>query len=242
MTFARTIAITKRIVKQILLHHRALAMIFAAPLVVMSLVGASFNKNPQLLNFVAPALICTFVLFFTFILTGISFLRERALGTLDRLLTTPVSRADIMFGYSISFFFFAFIQSNIILFFTIFILDISYQGEIWHMFIVVILMAIVAVNLGVFISTFAKNEFQVIQFIPLLLAPQIFLSGVIQPVQNLPNLLQNISKVLPLTYGVEGLRLIMIDGSNLSGVSSQIFALVIFASIFVILATLTIKR
>ena len=74
------------------------------------------------------------------------------------------------------------------------------------------------------------------------LAPQIFLSGVIQPVQNLPNLLQNISKVLPLTYGVEGLRLIMIDGSNLSGVSSQIFALVIFASIFVILATLTIKR
>ena len=169
-------------------------------------------------------------------------MRERALGTLDRLLTTPVSRADIMFGYSISFFFFAFIQSNIILFFTIFILDISYQGEIWHMFIVVILMAIVAVNLGVFISTFAKNEFQVIQFIPLLLAPQIFLSGVIQPVQNLPNLLQNISKVLPLTYGVEGLRLIMIDGSNLSGVSSQIFALVIFASIFVILATLTIKR
>ena len=103
-------------------------------------------------------------------------------------------------------------------------------------------MAIVAVNLGVFISTFAKNEFQVIQFIPLLLAPQIFLSGVIQPVQNLPNLLQNISKVLPLTYGVEGLRLIMIDGSNLSGVSSQIFALVIFANIFVILATLTIKR
>ena len=159
-------------------------------------------------------------------------MRERALGTLDRLLTTPVSRADIMFGYSISFFFFAFIQSNIILFFTIFILDISYQGEIWHMFIVVILMAIVAVNLGVFISTFAKNEFQVIQFIPLLLAPQIFLSGVIQPVQNLPNLLQNISKVLPLTYGVEGLRLIMIDGSNLSGVSSQIFALVIFCLLY----------
>tara|TARA_B100000676_G_scaffold45869_1_gene44399 strand:- start:5536 stop:6264 length:729 start_codon:yes stop_codon:yes gene_type:complete len=242
MTFNRTVAISKRIVKQIFLDHRSLAMIFVAPLVVMSLVGASFNKNPQLLNFVAPALICTFVLFFTFILTGISFLRERALGTLDRLLTTPVSRADIMLGYSISFFFFAFIQSNIILFFTIFILDISYQGGIWNMFIVVILTAIVAVNLGVFISTFAKNEFQVIQFIPLLLAPQIFLSGVIQPVENLPNLLQNVSKVLPLTYAVEGLRSIMIDGSNLSGIINQIATLIIFACVFVILATLTIKR
>ena len=242
MTIIRTIAITKRIVRQIIHDHRSIAMIFIAPLIVMSLVGASFNKNPELLNFIAPALICTFVLFFTFILTGISFLRERAQGTLDRLLTTPVGRADIMFGYSLSFFFFAFIQSNIILFFTIFVLDISYQGEIWHMFVVVILMAIVAVNLGVFISTFAKNEFQVIQFIPLLLAPQIFLSGVIQPVENLPDPLQNISVILPLTYGVEGLRLIMIDGSNLSQASSEILALVVFAIVFVSLATLTIKR
>ena len=110
MTIIRTIAITKRIVRQIIHDHRSIAMIFVAPLIVMSLVGASFNKNPELLNFIAPALICTFVLFFTFILTGISFLRERAQGTLDRLLTTPVGRADIMFGYSLSFFFFAFIQ------------------------------------------------------------------------------------------------------------------------------------
>lgn len=242
MTLIRTIAITKRIIKQILRDHRSLAMIFVAPIIVMSLVGASFNKNPQLLNFVAPALICTFVLFFTFILTGISFLRERSQGTLDRLLTTPVSSADIMLGYSLSFFLFAFIQSNIILFFTIFVLDISYQGQIWNMFCVVILMAIVAVNLGVFISTFAKNEFQVIQFIPVLIVPQIFLSGVIQPIENLPELLQKVSKAFPLTYAVEGLRSIMIDGSNLSEISTQILALCIFAVLFVILATLTIKR
>tara|TARA_B110000263_G_scaffold249429_1_gene266996 strand:+ start:479 stop:1207 length:729 start_codon:yes stop_codon:yes gene_type:complete len=242
MTLIRTIAITKRIIRQILRDHRSLAMIFVAPLIVMSLVGASFNKNSQLLNFVAPALICTFVLFFTFILTGISFLRERAQGTLDRLLTTPVSSADIMLGYSSSFFLFAFIQSNIILFFTIFVLDISYQGQIWNMFFVVILMAIVAVNLGVFISTFAKNEFQVIQFIPVLIVPQIFLSGVIQPIENLPELLQKVSKVFPLTYAVEGLRSIMIDGSNLSEISTQILALFVFAILFVTLATLTIKR
>jgi len=241
MTFNRTVAISKRIVKQIFLDHRSLAMIFVAPLVVMSLVGASFNKNPQLLNFVAPALICTFVLFFTFILTGISFLRERALGTLDRLLTTPVSRADIMLGYSISFFFFAFIQSNIILFFTIFILDISYQGGIWNMFIVVILMAIVAVNLGVFISTFAKNEFQIIQFIPVLISPQIFLSGIFISVEQLPWYFKPLSAIAPLTYANRALRNIM-SGYKIEEVIIEIGVLLLFAFILLILAIMSIKR
>ena len=242
MISTRTFAIAKRIIKQILRDHRSFAMIFAVPLIVMSLVGVSFNKNQELLNFVGPALICTFVLFFTFILTGISFLRERSEGTLDRLLTTPVRRLDIIFGYSLSFFLFALIQSSIIISFSIFVLNITNQGQIWHMFLIVILLSLVAVNFGVFISTFAKNEFQVMQFIPLFIVPQIFLSGVIQPVENLPDILQYVSKILPLTYAVDGLRPIMIQGSNLNVVSEEILILMVFASLFVTLATLTIKR
>jgi len=242
MTLTRTFGITKRIIKQILRDHRSVAMIFAVPLVVMSLVGVSFNNNQDLLNFVGPALICTFVLFFTFILTGISFLRERSEGTLDRLITTPVSRIDIIFGYSLSFFFFALIQSSIIISFSIFVLDIINQGQIWHMFLVVIILSLVAVNFGVFVSTFAKNEFQVMQFIPLFIVPQIFLCGVIQPVENLPNILQYVSKILPLTYAVDGLRSIMLHGSNLKVVSEEILILIGFASLLIILASLTIKR
>jgi ABC-2 type transport system permease protein len=242
MILARTFGITKRIIKQILRDRRSVAMIFAVPLIVMALVGVSFNKNQELLNFVGPALICTFVLFFTFILTGISFLRERSEGTLDRLLTTPIRRIDIILGYSLSFFLFALIQSSIIISFSIFVLDIINQGEIWHMFLVVILLSLVAVNLGVFVSTFAKNEFQVMQFIPLFIVPQIFLCGVIQPVENLPNILQYVSKILPLTYAVNGLRSIMIQGSNLTVVGEEILILSVFASLFVILASLSIKR
>jgi len=238
----RTLAIAKRIFKQILRDRRSFAMIFVVPLVVMSLVGVSFNKNQPLLNFVGPALICTFVLFFTFILTGISFLRERSEGTLERLLTTPIKRIDIIFGYSITFFIFALIQSSIIITFSIFVLDIANNGQIWHMFLVVILLSIVAVNFGVFISTFAKNEFQVVQFIPLFIIPQIFLAGVIQPVENLPDILQYVSNILPLTYAVEGLRSIMIEGSNIQIIGKEIIVLLAFASLFVSLATLSVKR
>ena len=242
MTLNRTISIAKRIIKQIIKDRRSLAMIFISPVVVMGLIGANFNNNQEVLNFIAPALIGTFVLFFTFILTGISFLRERSEGTLDRLRTTPAKRSDIMLGYSLSFFFFAIIQSSIILLFSIFILNITYQGQIWHIFLVVILLAIVAVNLGVLISTFAKNEFQVIQFIPLLLAPQIFLSGVIQPVENLPNILQKISNIFPLKYGVTGLRSIMVNGSGISDIKYEIFMIIGFAILFIVLATLTLRK
>ncbi|MCL0032036.1 ABC transporter permease [Dehalococcoidia bacterium] len=242
MTLSRTVPISKRIVKQVLRDHRSLAMIFVAPLLVMGLLGSNFSNNQETLNFIGPALICTFVLFFTFILTGISFLRERSEGTLERLMTTPISRADIILGYSCSFFIFAVIQSTLILLFSILVLDINYQGSLINMFFVVILLAIVAVNLGVSVSTFAKNEFQVIQFIPLVLGPQIFLSGVIQPVENLPSLLQKVSNVLPLTYAVNALRSIMTEGVNLSDVASDILILGIFALLFVVLASTTIRK
>lgn len=242
MTLNRTLSIAKRIVKQIVKDHRSLAMIFVAPLLVMALVGSNFSKSQETLNFIGPALICTFVLFFTFMLTGISFLRERSEGTLDRLLTTPVSRADIIFGYSLSFFVFALIQSTIILLFSISVLDIAYIGSLWQMFVVVIMLAIVAVNLGVFVSTFAKNEFQVIQFIPLIMAPQIFLSGVIQPVEKLPSVLQNVSKILPLTYGIDSLRSIMIQGFDLYALINEILILFCFGCVFILLAAVSIKR
>lgn len=242
MTLNRTFSIAKRIVRQIVKDRRSLAMIFVAPLLIMALVGSNFSKSQETLNFIGPALICTFVLFFTFMLTGISFLRERSEGTLDRLLTTPVSRADIIFGYSLSFFGIALIQSTIILLFSISILDITYLGTLWHMFVVVIVLAIVAVNLGVFVSTFAKNEFQVIQFIPLIFAPQIFLSGVLQPVDKLPGVLQEVSKILPLTYAIDSLRSIMIEGADLYTVINKILVLFAFACVFIVLAAVSIKR
>ena len=238
----RTLAIAQRITSQMLRDHRSLALIFVAPLVVMSLVGLSFFEQREVLDRVAPALMAVFALFFTFILTGVSFLRERAQGTLERLLTTPVGRGDILVGYLLGFLIFAAAQSLVILLFTILVLQVDYQGSLWRIFVLLIVLTVVAVNLGIFISTFARNEFQVVQFILLVLAPQIFLSGVILPVEQMPSYLKAIAQVLPLTYAVEGLRGIMLGGQDLGDVVGELAVLAGFAVVLLALAAATVRR
>ena len=151
MNLHRIIALIRRIVLQIIQDRRSIALIIIAPLIIMSLVGFSFIDKPKILNTISPALIASFSLFLTFMLTAVSFLRERQLGTLERLTTTPVRTFEILIGYLISFYFFAIIQSLIVVFFTIFVLGIDYQGEIWQMLLIVLIITFVAVNLGILI-------------------------------------------------------------------------------------------
>jgi ABC-2 type transport system permease protein len=219
-----------------------MALIVVAPIIVMSLVGFSFADQKGVLDRVAPALMAVFAMFFTFILTGVSFLRERSQGTLERLLTTPIGRGDILVGYLLGFLIFAAIQSVGILLFTILALQVSYQGDLWQIFVLLMVLTVVAVNLGIFISTFARNEFQVVQFIPIVLAPQIFLSGVILPVEQMPGYFQAIARVLPLRYAVDGLSGIMLEGQGLGDVGMELAVLCTFAIILMSLAAMTVRR
>ena len=242
MTPDRTLAIATRIIHQITRDRRSLALIIVAPVVVMSLVGFSFADRREILDLVAPGLIGTFVLFFVFLLTGVSFLRERAQGTIERLLTTPVRRADILTGYLLGFLLFAAIQAVVILLFTIFALQIEYQGSLWQIFVLLAIVTLVAVNLGIFISTFARNEFQVVQFIPVILMPQIFLSGAVLPFEQLPGYFQAVGRILPLTYAVEGLKGLMSDGKSLAGIGFELAVLGGFALLLLALAATTVRR
>lgn len=235
------LAVAGRIVRQMTRDHRTMALIFIVPLVVMSLIGLSFPQT-SVLDYIAPALLTTLALFFGFLLTGISFLRERSHGTLERLMATPISRLDIVVGYLGGFFLFALAQTLIILLFTIYVLKVNYHGDLWQIFVFQTIVIIGAVNLGIFISTFARNEFQMVQFIPLIIIPQIFLCGVIWPVAQMPDYLQWLSKILPLTYAVEGLRNIMLSGQNLVDVWVQLAVLVGFAILTSILAAVTLRR
>ena len=242
MTIDRTLAIAVRIVSQIARDHRSVALIIVAPIIVMSLVGFSFADQRDILNRIAPGLIGVFALFFVFLLTGVSFLRERSQGTLERLLTTPVGRADILAGYLLGFLLFAGIQSLVILLYTIFALRIEYEGSLWQIFVLLFVVTIVAVNLGIFISTFARNEFQVVQFIPIILLPQIFLSGAVLPSEQLPGYFQAIGKVLPLTYAVDGLKALMLEGETLGGIAQELAVLGGFAIGILVLAAITVRR
>jgi ABC-2 type transport system permease protein len=207
----------------------------------------------------APIFLGFFGYFFVYILTGISFLRERVGGTLERLLATPVTRGEIVLGYGLGFGLFATVQ---VLLLSAFILNsvttpeigpipaftiglgVGSAGSAWIAILIALLLSLGAVNLGIFLSTFARTELQIMQFIPLVIVPQGLLSGLLWPVERLPDVLQAIAHVLPLTYAVEGLRAVMLKGEDLSSSVVQLDVAVLagIAVFFVVLASATIKR
>jgi len=215
------------------------------------------SGNGDALNAFAPALIGFFGFFFVFILTGISFLRERIGGTLERLLATPVARGEIVTGYSLGFALFAALQVTLILAFVL--SSVAFQvgdvrvaiglgvpsaGAPLLAFLIVVLLAVGAVNLGIFLSTFARTELQILQFIPIVVVPQALLGGVIWSVASLPGVLQPIARVLPMTYAIEGLRAVLVKGEGLasSTVQLDVAVLAVFAVAFVAIASVTIRR
>jgi ABC-2 type transport system permease protein len=207
----------------------------------------------------APALIAFFSYFLVFVLTGISFLRERVGGTLERLLATPIRRSEIVTGYSAGFGFFATLQVILIMAFALGTLRVPPMGPLPAFsvglgiasagppalaFLDALLLALGAVNLGIFLSTFARTELQVVQFIPIVIVPQALLCGLLWPISSLPDLLQPIARVLPLTYAIDGLREVLVKGSDLSSAALR-FDLAILAAIAIflaVLASLTIRR
>jgi ABC-2 type transport system permease protein len=211
------------------------------------------------LDAMAPIFLGFFAYFFVFLLTGVSFLRERTGGTLERLLATPVAKAEIVIGYIAGFGILATIQVTVLLTFVLVEvpvpaigplsafslgLGVANAGSPLLVFAIVLLLAIGAVNLGIMLSTFARTELQVIQFIPVVIVPQGLLGGLLWPVDSLPDLLQPIARVLPLTYGIEGLRGVLIRGAGLDDPTLQLDLAVLagVAILVALLATRTIRR
>lgn len=235
------LAIAARTLTQLLRDRRTMALVLIVPLIIASLIGVSI-PNKAILNSTIPAILAMLVLFFGFLLAGISFLRERSQGTMERLLASPVSRLDIVAGYLLGFLIFAIAQTLILFFYTIYVLKVDFNGILWQIIVFQIIMGILAVCLGIFISVFAKNEFQMVQFIPLIIVPQMFICGVLFPVSQLPGYLQWIGDFLPLTYGVDGLRSLMLQGLNLLNIGKDVGILVAYAGGLTALAALTIRR
>ncbi len=191
---------------------------------------------------IAPVFIAIFSFFFVFILTSIAFLRERSQGTIERVMASPMTRTELVIGYILGFMLFALVQSTMILLFVIYALRVHYSGNLSLIFLITVLLTIGCINLGIFLSAFAQNEFQIVQFIPLVFGVQIFLSGVFWPIDQLPAILRPISYILPLTYANEALRAVMLKGADLAGIARELIALLIFMVVMIILSALTMRR
>ncbi len=194
------------------------------------------------IDYFSPVFIAFFVFFLTFLLTIISFLRERAYGTMERLFVSPLKKIELILGYSLGFSIFALAQSSLVLLFTLYVLQIHHIGNIYILFALIILLAIGAVNMGILLSFFAKNELQAVQFIPIVIVPQVFLAGIIWPIKDMPKFLQPISYILPLTYANSAIQGVMIKGFGLYNVAFEISALIIFALLMMVLSSLVLKR
>ncbi|HSR25202.1 MAG TPA: ABC-2 transporter permease [Candidatus Eisenbacteria bacterium] len=196
-----------------------------APAVTYRYGGPSLDT----LDYFGGAFVGLVVFFLVFVVTCVSFLRERSQGTLERLMASPLRRPEIVVGYMLGFAILALAQALEVLVFSLAVLRIHNAGSVLLIFGIETLLALVAVNLGIFLSTFARTEFQAVQFIPIVIVPQVLLSGVILPVSSEPGWLQAISNVLPLTYAVNALRDVMLKGADLGWPGVQLDAAVVLA-------------
>jgi ABC-2 type transport system permease protein len=184
------------------------------------------------------------IFFLVYVVTSVSFLRERSLGTLERLMASPLRRTEIVIGYMLGFTIVALVQAVEVLAFGLLVLDLYNVGSVWLIFGIEVLLAIGAVNLGIFLSTFARNEFQAVQFIPLVVVPQVLLSGLLVPVSSEPEWLQWISNALPLTYAVDALRDVMLRGADLATADIVRYVAVLggFCALVIVAAAATLRR
>jgi ABC-2 type transport system permease protein len=188
-----------------------------------------------------PILIGFFVFFFVFLVSGIAFLGERNSGTLERLMATPVKRWEIVLGYVFGFGVFTILQSALIAWFSIYILHIMMVGSFAMVLLITILTAMTALTIGIFISAFANNELQMIQFVPIIIVPQIFFSGLFD-LSTMATWLQVIGRFTPLWYVADALRSIMIRGKGWNDISFDVMVLSLICLFFIIVNVFTLKK
>jgi ABC-2 type transport system permease protein len=194
------------------------------------------------LDYSAAVLIVAFAFLFTYLLTGISFLRERQSGTLERLMASPITRLEVLLGYLLGFLGFAMIQALLILGYIVVVLDVRVAGSIWLVLLILAIMVIGVVNVGIALSFLARNELQVMQFIPLVFVPQVLLGGLVWPVETLHPVLRWISQVFPITHAGAALREVMVGGAGFADVVDRVLAVLAFAVVMVLVGVVALRR
>ena len=188
-----------------------------------------------------PVLVGFFSFFFVFMIAGISFLRERTGGTLERLLVTPLKLWEIGVGYVLGFGIFTVLQAAIIAWFSTEVLGLMMVGSYWTLLILTMLLTVTALTLGILLSSYADNEFQIIQFIPIVIVPQVFFSGLFD-MDTMAPWLRWLSYAMPLKYGADALRNVMIRGMGWGDIAMEAYVLAGFSLLFMLLNVVALRK
>jgi ABC-2 type transport system permease protein len=188
-----------------------------------------------------PVLVGFLVFFFVFLISGIAFVRERTTGTLERTLSTPIRRSELVIGYALAFAVLVVAQAALIAVASVYLYGMLLVGSFAWLLVITLLLAISAMTIGMLLSAFARSEFQLIQFIPVVIVPQIFFSGLFQ-IETMHPVLQALGRVLPLTYGAHGMREVMIRGGGLSEIATDLVVLTVFPAVCLAANVLALKK
>lgn len=199
-------ATTGRILRQLSHDRRTIAMLLGVPILLLTLLYFMFHDQPAIFDRIALVMLGVFPFIIMFLVTSIAMLRERTTGTLERLLTTPLGKMDLLFGYGIAFGLAAALQAVVATGVAYWLFDLNTAGSIGLMILIAVVNAVLGVALGLFCSAFAQTEFQAVQFLPIVAFPQIMLCGLFVARDQMAGWLEAISNVLPLSYAVEALQ------------------------------------
>jgi ABC transporter DrrB family efflux protein len=235
-----TLATAERVLAQIRHDPRTVGLLLVVPSLLIGLMAWIFNDS-RLFDQVGPVLLGLFPFIVMFLITSITTLRERRSGTLERLMTMPLGKFDLIVGYALAFGALAVLQSLIAVAFAIWVCGLSVQGDVWLLVVVAVANALLGTTLGLFASAFASSEFQVVQFMPALVFPQALLGGIFVPRDRMPDVLRSISDWLPLTHAIEGFQKAAAS-TDTGDVLAEVAIVLAWVVAFVVVGSVTLRR
>lgn len=241
MTARGLLATTARVLRQLRGDRRTLALLLVVPCVLLGLLAWIYDGTPMF-DRIGPALLGIFPFTVMFVVTSVATLRERTSGTLERLMTTPLRRGDLIGGYALAFGLVAVLQAAIATAWSVWVCGLTVAGPLPGLGLVALVDAVGGTAFGLLASAFARTEFQAVQFLPAFVLPQFLLAGLLQPRDELPTALRYLSDVLPLSYAVDAIQDVARLADPWSEMAAPFGILVAFCVAALALAALTLPR
>lgn len=242
MSITKTLATTSRVLKQLRHDPRTIALILFIPTLLLTLLKYVFQDNEHMFDTIAPVLLGIFPLIIMFLVTSIATLRERTSGTLDRLMTEPISKLDIIFGYAIAFAIVGFLQAFITGILVLSLLGVSVEGSQFALILTAVAASFLGTSLGLFVSAFARNEFQAVQLVMPIIMPQVLLCGLFIPRDKMADVLEGISNALPLSYSVDAMKEVTTQAAWTTTLTNDLLVVFAFGVAALLLGSVTIRR
>ena len=241
-------ATARRVLEQLRRDHRSIAMILVVPALLLTAVYYLFENEtlppgvPRTFDRVGLMMLAIFPFVVMFLVTSITMLRERTSGTLERLLTTPVHKADLLFGYGVAFSIMAALQSLVATAVAYWVFGLDIDGPPGYVVMIAVVNAVLGVALGLLCSAFARTEFQAVQFMPVVVVPQVLLCGLFVARDRMNDVLEAVSNVLPLTFSVDALQEIAAHTDATEQLWQDTAVMVAIVLAVLVLAALTLRR